>query len=142
MSSAVAPAVAPRLRLCAPRLSLAALVVALVVLGSHVHSVLDLGRSGVTSTSGVEAYGAPYSDLSDVLPPGVGHLVMLVVLLGVLLGPVVVLVAVVAAVPSLWASWRERHAVDVPALATVAAAVALCLLLAAWGDELWVWILD
>jgi len=142
MSSALAPAVTSRLRLGAPRVSLAGLVVTLVVLGSHVHFIVDLLRSGVTSTSGAEAYGAPYVDLRGVLPPGVGHLVMIVLLLGVLLGPVVVLVAVAGAVSSLWTSWRERRSLDVPALGTVAAAVALCLLLGSWGDELWVWILD
>jgi hypothetical protein len=126
----------------APRwLSSALFAAAVLVLGGDVFHVIGLAASGVTWTDGEAAYGARGGDASAFLPPGLSHLVGGATVLAVLFGPLVAAPMAVIAAWLLWDSWRRR-AWDVAASGTVLVAAALVVLLAYWGDELWVWILD
>lgn len=102
----------------------------------------DTPASGVWSDDGELAYGVAGGDASAVLPPGLSHLVGGVSVLALLLGPLVGVPLMLVALGLLWTRWRRRSALDICALGALAAAVALVVLLAHWGDELWVWILD
>ncbi|WP_299038951.1 hypothetical protein [uncultured Pseudokineococcus sp.] len=122
--------------------SVGALVVTLVVLGSHAFFVLGLMDAGVTWTDGEGAYGVAGRDLPDALPQGVAHVLMVVMVLAVPFGPFAVLASAAAALASLRASRGARDAVDALAVSTVVLALMLLVLLITWGDELWIWILD
>ncbi|RIJ50971.1 hypothetical protein DZG00_10690 [Clavibacter lycopersici] len=126
----------------APRwLGPALFAVAVVVLGGNVFHVLGLTASGITWTDGEAAYGVQGGDASAFLPPVLAHLVGGATVLAVLFGPLVMAPITVIAAWLLWSSWRRR-AWDLSASGTVLVAAALVVLLAYWGDELWVWILD
>lgn len=121
----------------------ALLVGTAVVLAAHLFFVTGLVSSGVTWRGDPdEAYGVPGSQALDGLPRGVAAPVFLVLLLAVLVGPFLGLVGLLLGVAAARATWRAEHRLDRVATANVALAVALGALLAAWGPELWVWILD
>lgn len=121
----------------------ALLVVAAVVLASHLFFVTGLVTSGVTWRGDPdEAYGVAGNQALDGLPRWVMTPVSLVMIFSVLLGPVVVLVGLLAAVATTWTTWRAEHRLALLAASTVVLAVALGALLATWGSELWIWVLD
>lgn len=118
------------------------LAVALLVLGSTVFFITGLAGSGITWTDGQASYGVPGGDVSRFLPPGLAHVVAVVMLLAFLFSPVLMVPIVIGAAVQLRSSWRSRSSRDTAAIATLVVASAFVVLLAFWGDELWVWILD
>lgn len=114
----------------------------MLVLGSDVFHVIGLAASGVSWTSGEAAYGVRGGDVSAFLPPGLAHVVAGVTVMAVLFGPLVVAPIAVIAAWLPWSSWRRRSSLDVPAAAAMVVVAAVVVLLAFWGDELSVWILD
>jgi hypothetical protein len=118
------------------------LALAVLVLGGNVFHVIGLAASGVSWTSGELAFGVQGGDASSFLPPGLSHLVEGVTVMAVLLSPLLVVPMGVVAAWLLWSKWMHRSAVDTFAIGALMAVGALVVLLAYWGDELWVWILD
>ena len=122
------------------------LAVALVVLGSTISYAVRLADAGVTWTDGPAAYGAQVDDIAWPLPPALVHAVEVVMLVAFLFGPVLMAPIVFGAALRLRSSrrrgWSDDRAAIAIAVATLVSAVALVVLVAAWGDELWVWALD
>lgn len=131
----------PRAR---PWLEAVLLAVTLAVLVAHLDLVAGLARAGVGWTDGDLAHGVTTDTLVEPQSSGLARALGAVEVLAVLVGPLVVLAAALHAGSRLWWSRRQqlRRWGLATCLTTLVAASALLVLLLAWGQELWVWILD
>ncbi|MGQ7296610.1 hypothetical protein [Quadrisphaera sp. KR29] len=138
----IAPTQAPpRAR---PWLEAALLATTLVVLAAHADLVAGLARAGVGWTDGDLAYGVTTDTLVEPQASGLARALGAVEVLAVLVGPLVVLGAALHAASGLrWARHQPLPRWELATcLTTLVAASALLVLLLAWGQELWVWLLD